>query len=456
MASVESSPSLNTRVLVTAGIVLAVFLGAAGWILDQAFRDAATTSLRDRLHGRILMLLGLVELDLPAAKVMPIDPPDPTLQTPESGHYAQILDAGSKTIWRSRSMLGTAIPLPSARKVNQLLLEETRSTARERLFCLSYTILWEGRGGAPPVPYTVQVCEDQRSYLMQIRRFRRALWGWFAGIVVCLPLIQIAILRRGLRPLRKVASEVRNIESGQQVEITGTYPEELRALTENLNALIRTRDSNLQRYRNALGDLAHSLKTPLAVMRTTLESQASPGAATINEQLDQLDATINYQLQRAAAAGRGALTPPVEVAPVIERLSASLRKVYYARNLEIRAEIAPDTRFHGDQGDLLEIVGNVADNACKWARHTVTISVAAVRAMAAGPGLRITVRDDGTGIPSDQLHTVLARGARLDQSIAGHGIGLAVVRELVEDVYRGRLEIESSPAGTTVSIELKF
>jgi two-component system sensor histidine kinase PhoQ len=451
--------SLSSRVAVTAGVVLFVFLGSAAWVLDRAFSDAAFTAVRERLQGRMFMILGLAELDSPAGEVLPADLPEATLSMTESGNYAQILGEDEKPVWKSRSMLGLEVPPPSEAAVGKYVFEELRASTGEALACLGYTILWEGRGASKPAPYAIQVCDNRKGYRAQIRDFRSRLSLWLGGIVVGLLALQTLILRWGLKPLRQVAAEVRDIEAGEQSELSGNYPQELQALTENLNALIRARDANLQRQRNALGDLAHSLKTPLAVMRSTLEAEpaSSRVAELLRDPIEQLDATIRYQLQRAATGGRQALGPSIEVAPAVERIARSLRKVYAERGLEIAVNVVAEARFFGDQGDLMEIVGNLADNACKWAKSRVGIAVTieAAAGQRRAP-LVIEISDDGPGFPPDRVAEALGRGARLDESREGHGIGLAVVREIVEDGYQGKLKIDSGAGGTHIEVRLAF
>ena len=447
--------SLNTRVLVAAGLVLAAFLSTAGLVLDQAFRDTAKTSVRERLTGKIYMMLGMIDLDNPDKISTNSAPLDATLSTPESGHYAQFFDESNNRVWNSRSMLGISFEGPKERTVGKFNFADSRTSTGEKLFVLSYTVVWEGAGSESSV-YTVQVAENERAFRVQVARFRQSLWLGFSAIGVVLLLVQTVIFRWGLKPLRDVAVEVNRIERGEKGEISGEYPLELRALTQNLNALIRTNDSSLKRYRNALGDLAHSLKTPLAVIRTSLDRELNlgPERTSLRDSLDQLDATIDYQLQRAAAAGRSVIGKSVEIKPIIEMIVSSLRKVHADREISIASEVEPGTKFRGDRGDLMEMLGNIADNACKWARHTVTVKVSHSRELSgqARSSLLIEVRDDGKGMPEEDIARALLRGARLDQTTAGHGIGLAVVKELVEEVYNGRLVINSSPSGTVVTM----
>lgn len=445
--------SLNTRVLVAAGIVLAAFLSAAGLALDQAFKDSAMTSVRERLGSRIYLVLGTIDLNDPARGIPNTALSGTALATPESGHYAQLLNGSNERVWNSRSMLGLTFSGPPAPPVGQFSLTRTVSSTGEPLMVLSYTVLWEGQGSQSSL-YTVQVAENEQVFFAQVNRFRKSLLLGFSAIGVVLLLVQTGIFRWGLKPLRDVAHEVNLIERGQKTEISGEYPLELRPLTENLNALIRTNESSVKRYRNALGDLAHSLKTPLAVVRTSLSEGVGEGASNaVTESLDQLDATIDYQLQRAAAAGRSAIGGVFDIAPIVVQITNSLQKVHAERRLGFATAIPPDAKFQGDRGDFMEMVGNIADNACKWARTKVAVNVTYPEADSRRRLLMIEVSDDGAGMPSEDIAKALLRGSRLDQSTAGHGIGLAVVKELVEDVYGGTLEIDSSTRGTRVRMK---
>lgn len=452
--------SLNSRILVVAGIVLVVFLGAASYGIDRSFRDTTLAAVHERLKAQVYMLLGLANFDTPKAPPIPVALPDPLLSMTDSGHYAQIFDGDGKVVWRSRSMLGFAVRAPPQNPPGEFVFEDTVSSTDERLFCTSYDVEWETRGKATPRRYTLQACEGRAAYELQVRSFLRSLWLWFSILTLLLLATQTAILRWGLRPLREVAIELRAIEAGRQNAITGEYPRELRSLTRNLNALIAARDTHVQRYRNALGDLAHSLKTPLAVLRSTLEAGRVDGETVraLTEQVAQIDDTVRYQLQRAATVGRNAFAPPVAVAPVIERIAGSLRKVYHARELEIETEVDATARFFGDQGDLMEVVGNLADNACKWARSRIVIRA---HPLTLRPGqrrhaLEIVVDDDGPGMPAHLVQQALKRGGRLDEAAEGHGIGLSVVRDLVETGYGGLLSIESSATGLQVRAVFEF
>ncbi len=447
--------SLNARLLVVASIVLAAFLGLTGLTLDRGFRDSALLGVHDRLQAAIYMILGAGDLDenegLKIREVLP----DPRLGMPDSGLYAEVIDSEGGLVWRSASTLGRTIKFPQATQAGDMVLRRVTTNAGDNLYAMAFAVAWE-IGPERVASYTIHAAETDAGFQQQVNRFRRGLWTWFAGVAIVLLVVQAVILRWGLAPLRRVADEVTNIESGRQSELAGPYPRELEPLTQNLNALLRNSRAHLERYRNALADLAHSLKTPLAVLHATLDgdTQDSQVRETISEQLDRLDETVEYQLQRAAASGRTALTAPIRIDTVIRRVTGSLEKVYPDKKIIV--DCKNEIQFHADEGDLIEILGNLADNAAQWAAGQIWVR-ARWPVEADGPSsLWIEIEDDGPGFSEALLQAGVRRGLRGDATTQGHGIGLSVVRELVEDVYRGEMNIDNSgkTGGARVIIRL--
>ncbi|MCB1768284.1 MAG: hypothetical protein KDJ31_01075 [Candidatus Competibacteraceae bacterium] len=450
--------SLSGRLLIAASVVLAAFLGLTGLTLDRAFQESALAAVQDRLQAQVYILLGAVDMDAFDRLTLPQALPEARFSTPDSGLYADVMDAKGNLVWRSPSLLGMALPFfPAVRDPGDIQFAPLNSSDGAPLFLLAFTVSWEIAPNQYRL-YTFRVAETQWNFLDQLWSFRRSLWGWLLASTGVLLTVQGLILRWSLKPLRRVATEVTEIETGQRTELSNDYPEELRLLTINLNALVRQGRTLLERYRNALGDLAHSLKTPLAVLRGALDNSPSSEELrqVLGEQLERMNRTVDYQLQRAAASGRIALSAPLPVAPLARRILDSLAKVYAERTLDLRCAVENNTVFHGDEGDLLEILGNLADNACKWAQRQVI-----VRAWSAEREgqveLVIKVEDDGPGIPVEQAPLLLNRGQRADPTVAGHGIGLAVVRDLVEEVYDGKLEISRGIlGGAQVCARLRF
>jgi two-component system sensor histidine kinase PhoQ len=271
-------------------------------------------------------------------------------------------------------------------------------------------------------------------------------------MVVFLLVTQMLVLRWGLRPLRKVSVELATIESGQQENVKGDYPSELKLLTDSINSLINHEHKQQKRYRNGLADLAHSLKTPLAVLQGAINSDEDETLRrkTIHEQIDRIDNIIQYQLRRAATAGSSPGMGLVMLHPLAIRIVNTVQKAYRNKQPDVTIAIDDSIGLRIDEGDLMELLGNLIDNAFKWCRNRIELS-----AYHRDNQVIIQVKDDGPGIDPQQIARILERGVRADQSTPGHGIGLAIVRDIMQ-VYEGELSIENNPpGGACVTLRLK-
>ena len=260
------------------------------------------------------------------------------------------------------------------------------------------------------------------------------------------------VLRWGLQPLRKVSVELAAIESGQQERLKGVYPSELQLLTDSINSLIAHEHKQQKRYRNGLADLAHSLKTPLAVLQGAIHSEDDEAIRrkTIQEQIDRMDNTIQYQLRRAATAGSSPGMGLILLRPMADRIVNTVTKAYRNKQPAITVAIDDNIGLRIDEGDLMELLGNLVDNAFKWCRSSIHLAADYQQNQVV-----IQVKDDGPGIPSHEIARILERGVRADQSTPGHGIGLAIVRDIMQ-VYGGELLIENNPtSGLCVTLRLK-
>lgn len=236
-----------------------------------------------------------------------------------------------------------------------------------------------------------------------------------------------------------MAREVQRIEEGSQSQLEGRYPSELKGLTHNLNVLMTQERARQTRFKDALDDLAHSLKTPLAVMRASLDRpQDLP--ALVAQQVARMDDIVVHQLGRAGAGGAARFAPQLNLAPVVARIQASLAKVYADKTLTWDVQCAPDLRWRIDEGDAFELLGNVLDNAAKWARHEVSVQL-----WRQDQQLHVRVVDDGPGF-ADSSAELPQRRVRLDEQVPGHGIGLAVVQDLVAS-HHGTLTVSRAPSG---------
>jgi two-component system sensor histidine kinase PhoQ len=235
------------------------------------------------------------------------------------------------------------------------------------------------------------------------------------------------------------------IEQGKAERLTSLYPKELSKLTTQLNQLLATEQKQRQRYRNALSDLAHSLKTPLAVL------QAQSDISVVNqEQINRINSTIDHQLKRAQSAGKSSWLLGIEVKPVVDKLLSTLAKIYFDANKTLTLNTFENVTFKGDEADLLELLGNLLDNAYKAAKSAIRLTVNQQENT-----LVICIEDDGIGIKKQQITQILERGVRADTYEVGHGVGLAIVRDIVES-YQGELHIGHSETLGGASFILRF
>jgi len=425
--------SINARTVIGAGLVLAVFLVLTGWTLDRAFSDSARSALHERLRGQLFLLLGEIDVADNDDIKLPTQSSLTRLNQPDSGLYAAIFNRGNKA-WQSLSIIAARPAFRHRLSTGEETFEQHRDN-----FIFSYGIEWQTADSV--IPLTLSLAEDMTSFTAQVNSYRTTLWGWLVGMAVLLLIAQLFVLRWGLRPLRTVANELVNIERGKQDALRADYPTELQGLTRNLNTLLAHEHAQQQRYRHALADLAHSLKTPLAVLHG-----AATEPETVREQISRMQQTVDYQLQRAATAGRSSLSTPQPLLPIVQGLVTALQKVHAGKQLDININIDTELLLRADKGDLTELLGNLLDNACKWCTSTVSIEAYHNRA-----GVHICVYDDGPGFPAKDIDAILQRGIRADESVPGHGIGLAMVKDIT-DAYQGGLDIDSTDNGAKVCV----
>ncbi|MEO0974066.1 MAG: ATP-binding protein, partial [Pseudomonadota bacterium] len=416
--------SLSGRLLLAVSLLLAVFFGITIVLLDSAFRASAEQAIRDRLDVQLVVLLAGAEptASQPPSLLIADALPEARFETPGSGLYGQITDAMGATLWRSPSAVGSGIGQIASLGAGERRFVRTQTLDGEEVFALSLGVVWEfvdDQGTS----FVFTAAEHLRPFQREVDGFRQALFGWFALLMVLLLAGQAVALRLLLRPLRRVQEEIASIEQGETASLSADYPRELHGVTANLNALIAGERERLSRYRDTLGNLAHSLKTPLAVMRNAVGADGEGTPQVLQEQLDHMQQMVSYQLQRAAAWGATSLgAKPVPVAPVAQRLQRSLVKVYAEKDVRLEAEVDEDAVFFGDEGDLMEVLGNLLDNGCKWCESSVVLQVRSVPVdqERRRRGVRLIVADDGPGIDPEQAERLTERGVRADERVAGN------------------------------------
>ncbi len=434
--------SLRARLVLSVTLVLFLSILLTTLALERAFRDAARSAREERLLAQLYLLMAAAEVE-DDRLVLPAELAEPRLSYPGSGLSARIFDESGAAVWQSRSAVDAVQP-----EVVRLAPGESRATEGRGEDGAGYLVVAFGVSwatGPIPVNYTFAVAEDLTALRREVAEFRASLWRWLGATSLLMLLALGLTLRWGLLPLRRVASEVAAVESGRQQRILGSYPAELGALTDNLNALLAQERARQERLDHALGDLAHSLKTPLAVMSGVVSESGvdAQGGRVLREQIVRMGEIVEYQLRRArvGAAQSGRLSPRVPVGRTVERLAASLAKVYRDKPVELELRLDREPGFQGSEADLMELLGNLLDNAYKWCRGRVRVSAAQRKGR-----LEIAVEDDGPGIGVEEAGHLMERGVRADEAAPGHGIGLAVARQIAL-AYGGTIEIGRSDLG---------
>jgi len=415
-------------------VILIAFFALVAYVLEQAFQKSAEQALMEKLQVQVYSLLSVAEMDNALRLKMPPVLREPRFENPGSGLYAEIRLSDKTLVWRSRSAIGIDLPVLDNLQQGEFVFLKDR-----QFFVLQYSVLWESQTKFQR-NYIFVVAEDGRFLFNQVAQFRMTLMKWLSGIGLLLIFVQLVLLHWGLKPLRQIGKDLALIEVGEKEKLDGRYPTEIQVLVKSLNGLVSSERAHLERYRNTLADLAHSLKTPLAIIRGCLEER-NCNPQLVHEQVSRMNEIVEYQLQKAAAKGQKKLTGSVNLCQILDKIIASLKKVYQDKNVVFELQGDGKCRVFCEEGDLYEVAGNLLDNAAKWCKHHVKVTVTELDDL--DYSLLMTVEDDGPGIAPDKIEEILQRGVRADENIEGHGIGMAVVRELVT-LLGGRLQAEKS------------
>jgi len=455
MISFFTVNSLRRRLLFATFGTTLFFMALAGVALDKAFQRVIRNNIEDSMKTLTVSLITSTHPNPRGKVVIPMNRLQSELTVPRSGLIALVIDRRGDIMWRSPSSLGENLPLvdPVAPGVTDFQHNKYEPALP---FIYSFGSAWENQGFSDPY-LTFVVIQHKTAYLQQIKDYRETLFQWLGGGSLLILLIYLGIILRSLKPLQRVVKEIDAIEDGNSEHIQGHYPDELEFLTQRINRFIQNEREQLARYRHGLDDLAHSLKTPLAVIQGMghIDSQHSD-AQLLQEQVARMSDIIDYQLKRAASAGRHTLgtdhTPPC---PIIGKIFSSLDKVYANKQIKHQIACSDSLIFPGDKDDLYEIIGNISDNAYKWARSMVSIRCELQKQHKKDKNwLVFTVEDDGPGFSLASQQQITERGVRADEEVPGQGIGLAVVQNIVRS-YHGELLTGKSDLGGAM-ITLKF
>jgi signal transduction histidine kinase len=443
--------SLATRLFLSATAWVVVILLITGIILSSVYRDATERAFDRRLN---LYLRTLV-----AEVATPDEPPDhqfqslgePLFELPLSGWYWQITrtDSEKDDARASRSLWDKKLPK----------LEEHGAELSAAGIRLGYVEGPEGqtlRMVERPIDlgadgkFLVDVAGDASEIFDETRNFDYYLGGTFVALSIVLVLTTIFQVRFGLAPLKRISDAIADIRSGRAERLVGEFPVEIAPLARETNALIDANREIVERARTHVGNLAHAIKTPLSVIVNEAASHSSePFATKVLEQADVMRDQVAHHLERARIAARVTIVGTMtEVLPVVDALRRTMEKIHRDRGVAIEVSAGAKVTFRGERQDLEEMVGNLVDNACKWADSRVFIEVRPNGAAEPGavPMLRIVVDDDGRGLSEKERAQVSRRGQRLDESKPGSGLGLSIVTDLA-GLYGGSLTLGHAPIG---------
>lgn len=418
-------------------MLLALFLTAAGSVLDRAFQASAERSAAAELELQLLTLVGLAEPDGGVLQ-LPDVLPDGRWQQPGSGLYGIALDAGGGLAWRSPSLAGSALtalaaPAPAPGAIVQ---DRLRNASLGLLFRARIAVEYAAASGSPGRRYLFVVAISEARTRAEVASFRDTLWAGLGAVALLMALALALLVGIVARPLGRMARAVDAVERGDSDSVGDGWPSELAGVAANVDRFIAHERAQRKAYLEMLENVAHTLKTPLSVLRNALAAQPAD-VVTAQSQVQRMDAVLQERLSRIVVRPLREARLPVR--PVLDDIAHALARIYPRHRFDV--DCADDVVFPGDEVHLHELVGNLADNAAKYGRSRVRL-----RAARLGNGMQLVVEDDGGGFPEVAREALLQRGVRADQHRDGQGLGLAMVAEIV-GAYGGALELLSRPPG---------
>jgi len=423
--------SLKVRQAVISLVLMLFLLPVCFLAIERAFFAQLLTSTEQKLEVHLYSFLSeltsknnVLEIN---NSILPAD-----FLRPDSGTSAFIVSE-DKLLWQSDSSLNQTFVPPQ----HEMLPGKHEFVAQEQgdrvYWTLSFALLFDM--GERSMPLTIHIVQDEQLLDAPVKAFRNTLMRWFIGIAAVLLLVMLLAYYWTTQPLSALDHEIRQVESGAQQQLNGRYPAELTTLKEDVNLLLASQNRQKQRYRHHLSDLAHALKTPVAVLNTSPLAQQPE----LREQIDRITAMIEHQLKRASSSGQDVWQKQIAIPPIIGQLQSALQKIYRGKQVQLALDCPAQAMFRGDETDLMEMLGNLLDNAFKACQQHVALTISL-------RPLTILVEDDGPGVPANKTSELLNRGTRLDTYKEGHGVGLSIVHELCLS-YAGEIDISQSSLG---------
>jgi len=448
--------SLKFRVLLAFGVAM-ILVWAVNAVTDiESFKNFMFDTTKRQLSSDANVLLTAARIRN-GQLVMPRELPDEKFNQVESRVLGMIYSKKGELLWRSRSTLDEPLPYQPVYNEHENFFDLVEG---EDGSYFVYDIDLVLKTGSESMPLIFVTIKPALEYQQNLRYFKHELLFWSAVRGVVMLLVLWLAMYWSLIPIKQLVARLRAIESGENDQLTGDYPLEIARLTNALNRLLRNEQRQRERYRDTMADLAHSLKTPLAVLQSTgntlhmqRETITQQGLAeleeTIDEQVQRMNQIVGYQLQRAVTRHRSLIRNQVSVAKSVERIRNTLDKVYRDKQVQADIQISDDCLFTGNEQDLMEVMGNLLENAWRLSLQKVRVSAHVDRDREAGrqdKRLELVIEDDGPGVPEDRHDVILQRGVRADSRTPGQGLGLAVVLDIIEH-YDGTLTIDDSDLG---------
>jgi len=444
--------SISVRLLLAALVVLSLFISITLLTIQRAVDSRSEQGQFARLQGQAYALLGASDIDPYGTVTVAVEElPNPLMSQPGSGEYAEIRGLSARAVWSSPS-LTSPLPNDSEGAIGEWRFGTEQSDAHGLLFVLRFAVEWQLADGSM-TPYQYVLASNREQYDQRREQFNSNVSLAMLSMGGLLLMLMTLILAWGLRPLRRLTRQLREVEAGEREHLPDRVPVELRPLTGSINALIATERARRKKYRNTLDDLAHSLKTPLSVIRNSSAAMPGDSGTELDNQPRRMEQIISYHIKRADAGSRRLLTPAIALAATTSRMVATMQKVYRDRSVTINMKLSEQDAARIEEADWMELVGNLLDNACKYGARQIDIHAQDNSGLKTNR-VRVHIDDDGPGFPAELREQLLDRGVRADTRQDGQGIGLAVARELCES-YGGELSLAGSPlGGARVSIEL--
>ncbi|MBN8911603.1 MAG: HAMP domain-containing histidine kinase [Rhizobiales bacterium] len=440
--------SLRLRLLIAGVVSTAIALGLAGYGLTVLFERHVERRFDAELSAHLNQLTAHLERDASGQLALSTQPADPRFEVPLSGLYWQIVHEQNGTVLRSRSLWDAELALPAEAEVDDAIHHHRiPGPGKTQLYLLQRRVALPARMGGGTARIAV-ACESSE-IATAVHEFALDLTPLLAilgALLLAAAWLQVTV---GLRPLAAIRTRLAGVRSGKTQRMGSEFPDEVQPLAQEIDALIDARDAELAKAKTRAGDLAHGLRTPLQVLQAEIERLAKDGhtaaALNLSTVTRSMQGTVERELARVRLASSRRASE-ANVAAVIEQLARVVQRTPDGERLDWIIDVPPGLTAPIDHDDLSEAVGNLIENAARHARHT--LSVTGTRS---ADTVSLTVADDGTGIPEDQVQEVLRRGGRLDERGSGAGLGLAIANEIAES-WGATLTLENTRPGLAATL----